>query len=83
MDESLTRTSFSDSNEIDAIISMLERLQQDLQLAKCELGTAIRDVSIHQKMVYDLFLKFHADFRQIDERLHGMEILQQRQNSST
>jgi hypothetical protein len=61
---------------------MLERLQQDLQLAKCDLSTAIRDVSLHQNVLYDLFSKFHADFRQIDERLHGME-LHQRQNSST
>ena len=83
MDQSLTKTSFSDSDKIDVIFLMLERLQQDLQLAKCDLSTAIRDVSLHQNVLYDLFSKFHSDFRQLDERIHGIEILQQRRNSST
>ena len=83
MDESLTNKSGSDSQKIDAIFANLERLQQDLQLATCEIKTALRDVSLHQNLLYDLFLKFHVDFREVDKRLHGIELLQQRQNSST
>ena len=84
MDQSVTNeSSGSDSQKMDAIFLTIERLQQDLHLAKCEIKTAIRDVSLHQNMLYDLFLKFHGDFREVDKRLHGIELLQQRQNSST
>ena len=84
MGQSLTNiSSGSDSQKIDAIFSMLERLEQDLHLAKCEIKTAIRDVSLHQNVLYDLFLKFRGDFVEVDKRLHGIELLQQRQNSST
>ena len=76
-------TSEGDINKLDLILLAVERLQQDLQLAKGEIKTAIREISLHQNSMYDLFLKFHADFRDIDTRLHGMELSQQRQNSST
>ena len=79
-----------DSNEIstnrdcqaELIHSSIEQLQQDLFLAKCEIKTSVRDVAISLNFLNDLFLKLRADFSEINERLHGIE-LRQRQNSST
>ena len=73
----------SGNDKTDLILSAIEQLQQDLHLAKCEIKTAVREISIHQNSMYDLYLKFLGDFREINERLHGMELRQQRQNSST
>ncbi len=74
------------ANNIDKtelMFSNLQQLQQDLYLAKCEIKTAIRDVVMNQKLTNELFLKLRADFNEINERLHGIELRQQRQNSST
>lgn len=73
----------NDDDKINLMHLSIEQLQQDLHLAKCEIKTAIREVSLHQNSLYDLYLKFQGDFREINERLHGMELHQQRQNSST
>ena len=62
---------------------MLDQLQQDVHLAKCEIKTAIRDVAIHQDALDNLLGRLRVAFTEIDARLHGIEILQQRQNSST
>ena len=75
--------SANENDKIDLIRSSIDQLQQDLYLAKCEIKTAIRDVAINQNFVNDLFLKLRSDFSEINERLHGMELRQQRQNSST
>lgn len=61
----------------------IEQLQQDLYLAKCEIKTAIRDIAINQTLFHDLYLKLRGDFLEINERLHGIELRQQRENSST
>jgi len=71
------------NDKINLMHSSIEQLQQDLHLAKCEIKTAIREISLHQNSLYDLYLKFQGDFREINERLHGMELRQQQQNSST
>ena len=76
-------SSEGDHDKLDLILLAVERLQQDLHLAKGEIKTAIREISLHQNSMYDLYLKFHSDFREIDTRLHGMELRQQRQKSST
>ena len=81
MSESKDEASNNDKTEL--MLSILERLQQDLHLAKCEIKTAIREVSIHQNSMYDVYLKTQHEFREINERLHGIELRQQRQNSST
>ena len=65
------------------MISTLKQLQQDLYLAKCEIKTEIRDVALNQKLFHDLYIKLRGDFSEINERLHGIELRQQRQNSST
>ena len=83
MDQGLTQTSTGDNDKLDVILLALERLQQDLYLAKCEIKTAIREISLQQNSIYDLYMKFRGDFLEINERLHGMELHQQRQNSST
>ena len=85
MDHSFEQASTgSEIDKLDLILLALERLQQDLHLAKCEIKTAVREISLHQNSIYDLYLKFRGDFLEINERLHGMELQQQRQqNSST
>ena len=58
MSEELTTTvSRNDSAKIDVIILALERIEQDLHKAKCEIKTAIRDVSLLQNGLYDLLLR--------------------------
>jgi hypothetical protein len=79
----ITTASRDDSNKLDVIVLALERIEQDLHKAKCEIKTAIRDVSLHQNGIYDLLLRLRVDFNDIDSRLHGIELDQQRQNSST
>ena len=84
MNQDLANASSEGNNDkLDLILLAVERLQQDLQLAKGEIKTAIREISLHQNSIYDLYMKFQADFHDIDTRLHGMELRQQRQNSST
>lgn len=73
----------SDKGKADLIFSGIQQLQQDLYMAKCEIKPAIRDVALDQKLTNNLFLKLRADFNEINERLHGIELHQQRQNSST
>jgi hypothetical protein len=83
MNQSRDEVSANENDKTDLMLSSVEQLQQDLHLAKCEIKTAIRDVAINQKFMNDLYLKLRADFNEINERLHGIELHQQRQNSST
>ena len=75
--------SADDKDKSDLMISTLKQLQQDLYLAKCEIKTAIRDVSLHQDNLDNSLLRLRAAFADIDARLHGIELRLQRQNSST
>ena len=75
--------STNDTDKPDPERLSIEQVQQDLYLAKGEIKTAIRDIAINQNFTNDLLLKLRSDFRDIDERLHGMELRQQRENSST
>jgi len=72
----------TNNDQTESVRLSIEQLQQDLFLAKCEIKTSVRDVSISLNFLNDLFLKLRADFSEINERLHGIE-LRQRQNSST
>lgn len=84
MDQSVTpEASMSDNNKSDLILAVLDQLQQDVQLAKCEIRTAIREVAMHQDALDNSLGRLRVAFTDIDSRLHGIEILQQRQNSST
>ena len=84
MDEGhTTEDSANDDDKTDLMRSSIQQLQQDLYLAKCEIKTAIRDVAINQNFTNDLLLKLRADFKEINERLHGVELRRLRQNSST
>ena len=73
----------SDPNKLDLILLTLHRLQEDVELAKCQIKTAIREMANHQDYLNDSFYKLSRNFKDIDERLHGLELTQQRQNSST
>lgn len=77
------KVSKSDPNKLDLILLTLHRLQEDLHLAKCQLKTAIRELGSKQESLNDAFVKLHRNFKDIDERLHALELTQDRQNSST
>ncbi len=50
MNADLTKRVFiSDSEKFDLILSTLQRLQDDLHIAKCEIKTAVRDVARNQE----------------------------------
>ena len=84
MDDVLpSKFSNSDPNKLDLILLMLQRLQEDLEMAKCQIKTAVREVASNQNYVSDSIVKLHRTFNDINERLHGIELSQERQNSST
>jgi hypothetical protein len=70
-------------NDIDSIPSGLQRLQEDLYLSKCEIKTAIREVDLKQRYVHDILNKIQYSLTEISDRLHGIELKQERQNSQT
>jgi len=73
----------SDPNKLDLILLTLHRLQEDLHVAKTQLKTAIRELGSKQEYLNDTYLRLHRNFNDIDERIHGLEIAQERQNSQT
>lgn len=73
----------SDPNKLDLILLTLQRLQEDLHLAKCQLKTAIRELGTKQEYLNDTYYNLKRNLKDIDERLHGLELSQERQNSST
>jgi hypothetical protein len=75
--------STSDSDKLDLILSALQHLQEDLHIVKCEIKTSVREVALHQDAINNSLIKVRVNLRDIDERLHGIELNQQRQNSST
>jgi hypothetical protein len=70
----------SNLNKLDLIILILQRLQEDLHMTKCQLRTSIREVMSKQSHVADSFYELNRSFRDIDERLHGIELKQNQQN---
>ena len=70
----------SNPNKLDLILLTLQRIQEDLHLAKCEIQTSIREVSNHQNYVSSSLAKLNRSLEDIDGRLHGLEL---RRNSST
>ena len=84
MSEDFTnKFSKSDPNKLDLILLTVQRLQEDLHLAKCHIKTAIREVVTQQNYLNEWLVKLHRDLHDIDERLHGLELNQDRSNSST
>jgi hypothetical protein len=84
MNTDLTKPIFTDqSNQLDVIISILQRLQDELHIAKCEIKTSVREVARYQELINDSLIKLRVGFRDVDERLHGLELRHDRQNSST
>ena len=73
----------SNPNKLDLILLTLQRLQEDLQLAKCQLKTAIRELATKQEYLNETYYQLLGKFKDIDDRLHGLELTQERQNSST
>ena len=75
--------SASNPNKLDLILLTLQRIQEDLHLAKCEIQISIREVSNDQDYVSTSLVKIGRGLENIDGRLHGLELRHDRQNSST
>jgi len=73
----------SNANKLDLILLSLQRIQEDLQMAKCQIKTEIHKVKDDQNYVNDSLLKLNRNFADINDRLHGLELSHNRQNSST
>ncbi|HXC69117.1 MAG TPA: hypothetical protein VN644_04045 [Pyrinomonadaceae bacterium] len=75
--------STSNANKLDLILLILQRLQEDLQMAKRQIKTSIREVKNEQNYITDSLTKLRRNTEDINDRLHGLELNQDRQNSST
>ena len=82
-EDAAMKFSKSDPNKLDLILLTLQRLQEDVELAKCQIKTSVREVANQQNYMNDSFYKLVRNLKEIDERLHGMELTQQRENSQT
>jgi hypothetical protein len=82
-EDTVKKFSESNPNKLDLILLTLQRLQEDLLVAKCEIKTSVREVG--QKYVYleDVLIRIKRETSEISERLHGIELKQDRQNSQT
>ncbi len=83
VEEPQLKFSASNPNKLDLILLTLQRIQEDLHLAKCEIQTSVREVSINQDYVSTSLVKLNRSLSDIDKRLHGLELRHDRQNSST
>ena len=83
MSDDAMKFSKSDPSKLDLILLTLHRLQEDLEVAKCQIKTSIRELANQYNYLNDSLYKLSRNFKDIDERLHGLELTQQRQNSST
>ena len=82
-EEPQMKFSASNANKLDLILLTLQRIQEDLHMAKCQIKTSIRELGDEQKYVGGSLLKLQRNFSDINERLHGLELGQDRRNSST
>ena len=82
-EETVKKFSESNPNKLDLILLTLQRLQEDLHVAKCEIKTAVREIELTQKYYLDWLVKITGNVDEISERLHGIELKQDRQNSQT
>ena len=83
-EEPQMKFSNSNPNKLDLIFLILQRIQEDLHLAKCEIKTAIREVRDQHNYVGSSLVKINRNFEDINGRLHGLELSQDRwRNSST
>jgi hypothetical protein len=76
---------FSTSNpsKLDLILLTLQRIQEDLEMAKCQIKTSMSELANQQNYMNEPMLKLERRYRDINERLHGIELRLDRQNSST
>ena len=82
-DDSAMKFSESNPNKLDLILLTLQRLQEDLLVAKCEIKTSVREVGQQRNYDQDVLIRIRRDLGEISERLHGIELKQDRQNSQT
>ena len=75
--------STSNPNKLDLILLTLQRLQEDIEMAKCQLKTSIREVANQQSYMNEPLYKLERSCRDLNERLHGIELTLERQKTST
>ena len=77
------RFSTSNPNKLDLILLTLQRIQEDLEMAKCQIKTSLREVANEQVYIKEPLYKLDRTCRDINERLHGIELRLDRQKTST
>ena len=82
-EDAVKKFSESNPNKLDLILLTLQRLQEDLLVAKCEIKTSVREVGQQHNYLQDALIRIKRETGEISERLHGMELKQNRQNSQT
>ena len=82
-EDEATKFFASNHNKFDLILLTLQRIQEDVEMAKCQIKTSIREVANQQNYLNDSMYKLDRHYRDINERLHGIELRLERQNSST
>jgi hypothetical protein len=75
--------STSNPNKLDLILLTLQRIQEDIEMAKCQLKTSIREIANQQSYMNEPIYKLDRTCRDINERLHGIELRLDRQKTST
>ena len=83
MKDVTNKFSTSNPNKLDLILLTLQRIQEDLEMAKCQIKTSIREVANQQNYLNDSMFKLDRTYRDINERLHGIELSLDRQKTST
>ena len=82
-EDTVKKFSESNPNKLDLILLTLQRLQEDLLVAKCEIRTSVREVGNQHDYLQDVLLRIKRETGEISERLHGIELKQDRQNTQT
>ena len=82
-EDEATKFFASNHNKLDLILLTLQRLQEDLEMAKCQLKTSISEVANQQSYMNEPLYKLERTCRDINERLHGIELRLDREKTST
>ena len=60
-EDTVKKFSESNPNKLDLILLTLQRLQEDLLVAKCEIKTAVRDVGQQHNYLQDALFRIRRD----------------------
>jgi len=72
-----------DNDTLRSLLTIVQSLSEDLRALTHLVKTEVKGLSRALTVLNDAILKIHVDLRDIDERLHRLEIDHNRQNSTT